>query len=351
MLRGALSSLSTTLLLFTSRGSWMSSFCASLAAQSMVGGAAFYATLASAHAAAGAVGIASASAALAVPLGACSVVGGAVIAAHAARCAGVAIDRATAPGGTLAAGTTDAPSPPPRWQDIFLRAAADAACVPPPWPRRGVNGETAASNGSGGRSGDEVGDNDGIEYALKFSLCCVALFRLLGGRFAAVLPSDYCRPGAYADAARGSLPATFAYANGPDRAATAAFGRIFGCHTCGVRTPPRGSTGHSGFHADHAPPRKWAKQANARWWRRLLRRPVSQRFYPQCKDCSNVQGSLLSQGKRQLKLHFLSAFRPHHLAGAAATAAVWILAAGEERERWLLHHSSAAPIAGAKATK
>lgn len=49
------------------------------------------------------------------------------------------------------------------------------------------------------------------------------------------------------------------------------------------------------FHGDHIPPVSVAKQINSRWYRQKLGWKVSQKFYPQCRDCSNKQGGMLSK--------------------------------------------------------
>jgi hypothetical protein len=49
------------------------------------------------------------------------------------------------------------------------------------------------------------------------------------------------------------------------------------------------------FHGDHIPPVSVAKQLNERWYRKKLGWKVSQKFYPQCRECSNKQGGLLSE--------------------------------------------------------
>ena len=46
------------------------------------------------------------------------------------------------------------------------------------------------------------------------------------------------------------------------------------------------------------PPNEIAIQENKTLYRRLLRRPIQQRFYPQCQPCSNRQGGLIGQGKK-----------------------------------------------------
>ena len=49
------------------------------------------------------------------------------------------------------------------------------------------------------------------------------------------------------------------------------------------------------FHGDHIPPVSVAKQWNERWYRKTLGWKVNQKFYPQCRDCSNKQGGLLGK--------------------------------------------------------
>ena len=48
------------------------------------------------------------------------------------------------------------------------------------------------------------------------------------------------------------------------------------------------------FHGDHIPPVSVAKQINSRWYRKMLGWKVKQKFFPQCRNCSNKQGGLLS---------------------------------------------------------
>ncbi|KDO30957.1 hypothetical protein SPRG_04145 [Saprolegnia parasitica CBS 223.65] len=130
------------------------------------------------------------------------------------------------------------------------------------------------------------------------------LFRLLGGRFRALAPSDFRHPGAFGHA-RISLPATIEYADGNARAVIQSFGRLYGCHTCGTK--------RSKYHADHMPPVLVAKAENARVWAKLFG-PVTQRYYPQCESCSNTQGALVKKNAKQLKLH-LTELRAYHWTG------------------------------------
>lgn len=169
-------------------------------------------------------------------------------------------------------------------------------------------------------------------------------FKLLGGRFWAVAPSSYTHLGSFA---RFSLPATERYATPPQRAALERLGRLVGCHTCGShmmfrRKLPR-------FHGDHQPPKAVAQQLNNQWFRKLTGEKVSFRFYPQCIDCSNIQGSILSSASNDLKtasfwnrpnlkhsgggklayFHGLR-FRPFHLAGGIIAAVTVVNASDED---------------------
>lgn len=130
-------------------------------------------------------------------------------------------------------------------------------------------------------------------------ICCLGLltFKCLGGRFWAIAPSSYTDVGSFA---RVSLPATSNYATASERAALERMGRRWGCHTCGSRmlfTTQRGAR----FVGDHMPPKSVAEQMNHVWWRRLFRIQVPFRFYAQCINCSNKQGSILSKATHQMR--------------------------------------------------
>jgi hypothetical protein len=55
------------------------------------------------------------------------------------------------------------------------------------------------------------------------------------------------------------------------------------------------------------PPKSVADQMNRSWYRRMLGRQVGFRFFPQCRDCSSVQGSILSKAVHDMNKQ--SAFR------------------------------------------
>jgi hypothetical protein len=131
-------------------------------------------------------------------------------------------------------------------------------------------------------------------------------------RFISLSPSSYTARGSFARVSIPALPGgdsggSFAYATASQRYRIEKLGRLFGCHTCGSRELFTNTNiiGGPKFHGDHIPPISVAKQLNDRWYRKLLGLSVSQRFYPQCRSCSNTQGGLLSRavnaGHRNLR--------------------------------------------------
>ena len=126
--------------------------------------------------------------------------------------------------------------------------------------------------------------------ALFAALVGAALYCALGGRWMSIAPSDVRSFGAFARPNVGSLPATMEYATTAERSKILAMGRRFGCHTCGVRRPRVGALG-TAFIADHQPPKKIAREANRRLWRRVTGWKVRQQFLPQCSSCSQVQSA------------------------------------------------------------
>ncbi|CAI5715926.1 unnamed protein product [Peronospora destructor] len=139
-------------------------------------------------------------------------------------------------------------------------------------------------------------------YMVMGLLC----FKLLGGRMSALAPSPFANLGAF-HLKKASLPATVDYATSIERGIIQEFGRLFGCHTCGVKRGVR-------YHADHMPPKLVAKRTDEKIVRRMLGRKTTFRFYPQCEPCSNRQGNVVKQWKSTLKMHLLS-FRAYHFTG------------------------------------
>ncbi|KAG3116241.1 hypothetical protein PI124_g3792 [Phytophthora idaei] len=131
-------------------------------------------------------------------------------------------------------------------------------------------------------------------------------FKLLGGRMSSLSPSPFANLGAF-HLKKASLPATIEYATSVERGIIQEFGRLYGCHTCGVKRGVR-------YHADHMPPKLVAKRTDEQLLRKLLGRKTTFRFYPQCEPCSNQQGTVVKQWKSTLKMHLLS-LRAYHATG------------------------------------
>lgn len=147
-------------------------------------------------------------------------------------------------------------------------------------------------------------------------ICIIGLLTyktLFRSNFMSLSPSSYTARGSFArkgipiiapsssSSPRSSssmlLPSSFNYATKSQRNTLDQLGRRFGCHTCGSRLlfNKLPNTKKIIFHGDHIPPVSVAKQINNRWYNRKLGRTVRQRFYPQCTNCSNKQGGLLSR--------------------------------------------------------
>jgi hypothetical protein len=163
------------------------------------------------------------------------------------------------------------------------------------------------------RSIDEVfGSNDWerLEGVAATIFCGTVIFLLLGGRPRSLLPSEYCLPGAFSLRRSALLPTGTNYADPREKGAIDFAGRFFGCHTCGDMKA-------KDYIADHMPPNKFAKEANAKWYRRMFggRLDVKQHFYPQCVSCSTVQSRAVNMPKpRPTKLH-LAQLRLYHCSG------------------------------------
>lgn len=131
-------------------------------------------------------------------------------------------------------------------------------------------------------------------------------FKLLGGRMSALAPSPFANLGAF-HLKKASLPATVEYATSVERGIIQEFGRLYGCHTCGIKQGVR-------YHADHMPPKLVGSRTDNQFFRRFLGQKTAFRFYPQCESCSNQQGNVVKQWKSTLKMHLLS-FRAYHATG------------------------------------
>ncbi len=183
------------------------------------------------------------------------------------------------------------------------------------------------------------------KQTLRVCVLGMLTFKLLGGRFWAVAPSSYTHLGSFA---RFSLPATERYATVSQRAAIERLGRWVGCHTCGSHMHFRNSAKACLFHGDHQPPKAVAQQLNKQWFR--FGTKVKFRFFPQCFNCSNVQGKILSTATNDLRgasfwnskpnlkhagggqlayFHGLR-FRPFYLAGAVIAAVTVVDASNQD---------------------
>ncbi|KAL3159584.1 hypothetical protein ABBQ38_009997 [Trebouxia sp. C0009 RCD-2024] len=165
----------------------------------------------------------------------------------------------------------------------------------------------------------------------------IILYKMMGGRYRNVMPSDLFKRGALA---RGSLPAPGKrYASENFRDELRILMRRDGCHHCGKK---QGRT-----VGDHIPPNKqvWGSSKDLTsqvqelmgtsrrkplrtkppgtsknsLWLRVQRwlgfHPIlPQRYYPQCTSCSNKQSQAVKMDKRTLVVH-MAGPRPWHYAG------------------------------------
>jgi hypothetical protein len=190
-----------------------------------------------------------------------------------------------------------------------------------------------------------------LSHYARISVVTLLTFAILSPSFRALSPSSYFAPGAFASK---SLPASLDYATPAARWKLNSIFRSTGCHTCGYRPNPLSfkTSSLQGFNADHIPPISLVNYYNGKWYNKLLRRTISQRFYPQCKSCSSVQGaSLIGNSAKMMskrgadfrvlgeglygKLH-LSKMRLHHLTSAvvlSACGSAGLGAAGERDEQ------------------
>lgn len=139
----------------------------------------------------------------------------------------------------------------------------------------------------------------------------VVVFRALGGRFNAVLPSNLMRPGSFAAEWIPALREAEA-ASPKEREVIKALGQKHGCHSCGDR---RGVE----FVADHQPPSRLLGNHRNGGVKSAKPSPLLQRFYPQCVRCSRIQGGILGGGNGKSVSHpqavrtHARSFRPHHV--------------------------------------
>ena len=139
----------------------------------------------------------------------------------------------------------------------------------------------------------------------------VVIFRALGGRFSSVLPSHLFHPGAFAVE---RLPAVRGYqmANGTEKTLIRDYGWRYGCHSCGKKQVKT-------FVCDHQPPSHLLRKSNPSSTVAATTESsgngvkvsmdssnsaggiengvtIKQYFYPQCFNCSSMQGGMLNSG-------------------------------------------------------
>lgn len=140
----------------------------------------------------------------------------------------------------------------------------------------------------------------------------IVAFRMMGGHFRRVMPSDLTKVGAIA---RESIPAAgMQYAGDEKRKELARFFRRDGCHHCGTRRGP--------VIGDHMPPNKHVGDLLKSESRRLLgraskvpvvaefiealgistRQPI-QRYFPQCRACSQKQAAAVRNDRSHRVFH------------------------------------------------
>eukprot|EP00210_Caulerpa_lentillifera_P005975 g5710.t1 len=149
----------------------------------------------------------------------------------------------------------------------------------------------------------------------------VACYKLLGGRFRNLMPSDLCYAGAHAVE---SIPArSSSYATDQEKQILGTFFKKHGCHSCGTRS--------GDLIGDHIPPNKYAQLADPRaladqlGFGKQVRTimnlldikipTTAQRFYPQCSRCSIKQSHAVRMNRQVLVYHY-GGPRAYHSSGA-----------------------------------
>ena len=143
-----------------------------------------------------------------------------------------------------------------------------------------------------------------------------ASFLAIGGRFRSTLGSDVRYPGAFA---KESIRANgVKYADQNARRELETLFKRYGCHHCGTK---KGE-----FVGDHMPPNGMlAKRRSLRnFLDKLLWRfrygsvhSLRQRYYPQCKSCSQVQSVAVARSLKKIKIH-RGTIGPYLVIGALA---------------------------------
>jgi hypothetical protein len=189
-----------------------------------------------------------------------------------------------------------------------------------------------------------------VDELCMYSISGLLGYRLFGGRFSSVAPSDLFHPGAFALRPFSKLPlvpsataasalsqatlsissiassvkqaASAVYADTASRTKLQSIGKRHGCHSCGAkrawqwsklgrRAPGSGGLFSWSFHADHQPPVKYFNRSPAfpswMWLRDCLGMGMKeQRFFPQCPSCSQLQAAACKSDTRTLIVHHAS---------------------------------------------
>ena len=181
------------------------------------------------------------------------------------------------------------------------------------WPNgavpQGIPGWGGVTLGGSRRPLETLHGTSAFEESAKIEAVKDAIFGSLayavfGRGLQSALPSDVSRPGALA---RRSIRSDGArYATEAQRRTLAAWLKKDGCHHCGGRIGK--------VIGDHMPPNKMAFGSSAaaraareggfktKVWN-FLRMVPKQRFYPQCRPCSDVQSAAVRMGSKILIQH------------------------------------------------
>ena len=147
-------------------------------------------------------------------------------------------------------------------------------------------------------------EHDAAAEAVKDAIFGSLAYAVLGRGVQSALPSDVSHPGALAKRSMRSNGAH--YATEAQRRTLAGWLRRDGCHHCGSRVGK--------VVGDHMPPNKMAfgsaaaaQAAREGSWKtklwNFLRMVPKQRFYPQCRPCSDVQSAAVRTGRKILVQH------------------------------------------------
>ena len=132
-----------------------------------------------------------------------------------------------------------------------------------------------------------------IDTTILYGVSSLFVYKfLLGAKFRYMAPSDIIYAGAYAGA---SVPAdSNDYANSSEKSKIQSIGDNFGCHHCGRRRRWFGFGPRYDYIGDHIPPNKYHIIASKHY------AIDTQKFYPQCSDCCNIQARAVRMDQRAL---------------------------------------------------